>query len=52
MSANKRRKWSFHRPPQAYEADPEWLGPAALVSLVLVSILLALMLHAVREPGR
>ncbi|MEA2331702.1 MAG: hypothetical protein QOH58_1840 [Thermoleophilaceae bacterium] len=32
------------------EADPEWLGPANLASLVLVSLLLAWMVNAEREP--
>ena len=32
------------------EADPAWLGPATLVSLVLAAVLLAGMLNAVREP--
>ena len=31
------------------EADPEWLGPANLGSLVLVSLLLAWMVNAERE---
>jgi hypothetical protein len=34
------------------EADPEWLGPANLVSLVLVSTLLAWMVNAQRAPAR
>jgi hypothetical protein len=33
-------------------ADPEWLGPANFVSLVLTSVLLAWMLNAEREPAR
>ena len=33
-------------------ADPEWLGPANFVSLVLTSVLLAMMLKAEREPAR
>ncbi|MEA2364402.1 MAG: hypothetical protein QOD71_3547 [Thermoleophilaceae bacterium] len=32
-------------------ADPEWLGPANLVSLALTSVLLAWMLNAAREPA-
>lgn len=32
------------------EADPSWLGPANLVSLVLATALLAWMLRASREP--
>jgi hypothetical protein len=32
------------------EADPEWLGPATLVSLVLLTGLLVLMLNAERAP--
>ncbi|MEA2401699.1 MAG: hypothetical protein QOK00_2102 [Thermoleophilaceae bacterium] len=32
-------------------ADPEWLGPANLVSLSLTSVLLAWMLHWAREPA-
>ena len=31
------------------EADPEWLGPANLASLVVVSLLLAWMVNAERE---
>jgi hypothetical protein len=31
------------------EADPEWLGPANLVSLVLACVLLGLMVRAERE---
>jgi hypothetical protein len=35
------------------EADPEWLGPANLVSLVLATILLGWMLRTeTREPAR
>jgi hypothetical protein len=34
------------------EADPEWLGPFNLVLLVLVTVLLAWMLNAEREPAR
>jgi hypothetical protein len=34
------------------EADPDWLGPANLVSLVLVSALLAWMVNAERAPAR
>jgi hypothetical protein len=34
------------------EADPDWLGPANLASLVLVSVLLAWMVKAEREPAR
>lgn len=34
------------------EADPDWLGPANLVSLVLASVLLAWMLNAEREAAR
>ena len=34
------------------EADPEWLGPFNLVLLVLVTVLLAWMLNAEREPVR
>jgi hypothetical protein len=34
------------------EADPEWLGPANLVSLVLASLLLAWMLSAERRAAR
>jgi hypothetical protein len=35
------------------EADPEWLGPADLVSLVLVTILLGWMLRTeTAEPAR
>jgi hypothetical protein len=33
-------------------ADPEWLGPANLVSLALTSLLLAWMLKVAREPAR
>jgi hypothetical protein len=33
-------------------ADPEWLGPANLVSLVLTTVLLAWMLNAGREVAR
>jgi hypothetical protein len=33
-------------------ADPEWLGPANLVSLTLTSVLLAWMLKVAREPAR
>jgi hypothetical protein len=33
------------------EADPGWLGPANLVSLALVSVLLAWMIKAEREPA-
>jgi len=33
-------------------ADPEWLGPANLVSLALASLLLAWMLKVAREPAR
>jgi hypothetical protein len=33
-------------------ADPEWLGPANLVSLVLASVLLGWMLNAERERVR
>jgi hypothetical protein len=32
-------------------ADPDWLGPANLVSLTLTSVLLAWMLHWAREPA-
>jgi uncharacterized membrane protein len=32
-------------------ADPEWLGPANLVSLALTSLLLAWMLKVAREPA-
>jgi hypothetical protein len=32
-------------------ADPEWLGPANLVSLTLTSLLLAWMLKVAREPA-
>jgi hypothetical protein len=34
------------------EADPEWLGPANLVSLVLTCVLLGLMVRAEREVAR
>jgi hypothetical protein len=34
------------------DADPEWLGPANLVSLALTSLLLAWMLNAAREQVR
>jgi hypothetical protein len=34
------------------EADPEWLGPANLASLVLTCVLLALMLRAEQEVAR
>jgi hypothetical protein len=34
------------------DADPEWLGPANLVSLTLASLLLAWMLNAEREQVR
>jgi hypothetical protein len=34
------------------EADPEWLGPANLASLVLATALLAWMLNAQREQAR
>ena len=34
------------------EADPEWLGPANLVSLILTSVLLGWMLQHAREPAR
>jgi hypothetical protein len=34
------------------EADPEWLGPVNLGSLVLVSVLLAWMVNAQRAPAR
>jgi hypothetical protein len=33
-------------------ADPEWLGPANFVSLVLTTLLLAWMLNAQRDPAR
>jgi hypothetical protein len=33
-------------------ADPDWLGPANLVSLALTSLLLAWMLKVAREPAR
>jgi hypothetical protein len=33
-------------------ADPEWLGPANLLSIALTSVLLAWMLNAAREPAR
>jgi uncharacterized membrane protein len=32
-------------------AEPEWLGPANLVSLALTSLLLAWMLKVAREPA-
>jgi hypothetical protein len=34
------------------EADPEWLGPANLASLVLTCVLLGLMLRAEQEMAR
>lgn len=34
------------------EADPEWLGPVNLGSLIVASLLLAWMLTAEREPVR
>ena len=34
------------------EADPEWLGPVNLGSLAVVSLLLAWMANAAREPAR
>ena len=34
------------------DADPEWLGPANLVSLALASLLLAWMLNVEREQVR
>jgi hypothetical protein len=34
------------------EADPEWLGPANLASLVLTCVLLGLMVRAEREVAR
>ena len=34
------------------EADPEWLGPANLASLVLTCVLLGWMLNAQREVAR
>ncbi len=34
------------------EADPSWLGPANLVSLLLVTVLLAWMLRSEREAAR
>lgn len=34
------------------EADPEWLGPANLGSLIVTSVLLAWMVNAEREPVR
>ncbi|MBA3261480.1 MAG: hypothetical protein H0T69_03195 [Thermoleophilaceae bacterium] len=34
------------------DADPEWLGPVNLVSLVLTSVLLGWMLNAAREQAR
>jgi hypothetical protein len=34
------------------EADPEWLGPANLVSLVLTCVLLGWMVRAEREVAR
>ena len=34
------------------DADPEWLGPANLASLVLTTVLLAWMLNTEREPAR
>jgi hypothetical protein len=34
------------------EADPEWLGPVNLASLVLASVLLAWMLNVERERAR
>jgi hypothetical protein len=34
------------------EADPEWLGPVNLASLILVSALLAWMVNAQRERAR
>jgi hypothetical protein len=34
------------------EADPEWLGPANLVSLVLTCVLLGLMVRSEREVAR
>ncbi len=33
-------------------ADPDWLGPANFVSLVLTTVLLAWMLNVEREPAR
>jgi hypothetical protein len=34
------------------EAEPEWLGPSNLVSLVLTALLLAWMVNAEREQAR
>jgi hypothetical protein len=34
------------------DADPEWLGPANFVSLVLTTVLLAWMLNTEREVAR
>ena len=43
---------AFNHLLDAGEAYPAWLGPATLISLVLLSGLVALMLNATRRPAR
>jgi hypothetical protein len=43
---------SFNHLLDVGEADPEWLGPANLASLVLTCLLLGWMVREAREPVR